>query len=196
LRTFVGGKEVLLRITETHVVQLWESVMTTGLGILTTIHTLLSVIAIIFGAVVVVGLVRNASPTGSLRPFLITAIATSVTGFFFPFKGMTPGIAVGIVALIVLALIIAAQRMQVRSHLWTAIYAAGLVCSEYLLIFVAIAQAFTKVPALHAAAPTLKETPFAAAQCVALLLFAVVGVVSIRRLARVSGGLTGTTSTV
>jgi hypothetical protein len=170
--------------------------MTTGLGILTTIHTLLSVIAIVYGAVVVVGLIRAASIKGSLRPFLITAIATSVTGFFFPFKGMTPGIAVGIVALIVLALIIAAQRMRVRSPLWTAIYAGGLVCSEYLLIFVAIAQAFTKVPALHAAAPTLKEAPFAAAQCAALLLFTVVGVVSIRRLNRVSGGLTGTTSTV
>jgi hypothetical protein len=42
----------------------------------------------------------------------------------------------------------------------------------YLNVFVLVVQAFLKVPALKALAPTQKEPPFLIAQLVVLLIFA------------------------
>ena len=51
----------------------------------------------------------------------------------------------------------------------------------YFNVFVLIAQAFLKVPALHALAPTQSELPFAVAQLVVLGLFIVLGTLAVRR---------------
>ncbi|TWB24725.1 hypothetical protein FBZ89_101351 [Nitrospirillum amazonense] len=64
---------------------------------------------------------------------------------------------------------------------WRWIYAAGLTASVFLLAFVAVAQSFLKVPALHALAPTGSEPPFGAAEGVLLLLFVVAGILATRR---------------
>lgn len=50
----------------------------------------------------------------------------------------------------------------------------------YFLVFVAVAQAFGKIPALRALAPTQSEPPFAVAQIIVLAVFVWLGV----RLAR------------
>jgi hypothetical protein len=153
-------------------------------GILTIGHTVLSLVALVSGAVVVFSLFSKGSGKELLQTFLITAAATSVTGFFFPFHGMTPAIYVGILACIILALVVAAKPRVAGSRLWSIVYAGGLVASEYLLVFVTIAQAFTKIPALHAAAPTLQESPFKLSQGVALVALVFIGVVSVRRFGR------------
>lgn len=154
-------------------------------GILTIVHTALSLIALLAGGVVVFGLLSKQSNPPFLQTFLITAAATSVTGFFFPFHGMTPALYVGILACVILALVFAAQARVAGSRPWSAVYAGGLVASEYLLVFVTIAQAFTKVPALHATAPTLQEPPFTVSQAAALVVLTWVGVVSVRRFGHV-----------
>ena len=153
-------------------------------GILTLVHTVLSFAALLTGAVVVSSLFTKGSGKQLLQTFLVTATATSVTGFFFPFHGMTPAIYVGIVACIILAAVFAAKPRVTGSRLWSVVYAGGLVASEYLLVFVTIAQAFTKIPALHAAAPTLQESPFKLSQGVALVALVLIGVVSVRRFGR------------
>jgi hypothetical protein len=43
-------------------------------------------------------------------------------------------------------------------------------------VFVLVAQAFGKVPALKALAPTQSEPPFAVSQAVVLLAFVVIGI--------------------
>jgi hypothetical protein len=48
----------------------------------------------------------------------------------------------------------------------------------YLNVFVLVAQAFAKVPALNATAPTQSEPPFVVAQSVVLALFAALTVVA------------------
>lgn len=50
-----------------------------------------------------------------------------------------------------------------------------------MLIFVTIAQAFQKIPFLRALAPTGSEAPFAIAQIIALIVFIVIGVGTVRR---------------
>jgi len=156
--------------------------MITGLGTFTAIHTLLSIVALLSGVPLVSGLLRGSRSSGWFWVFWVTATATSVTGFFFPFHGMTPAIGVGIVAVIILAIVLIVAPMVQRSRLGSFIYASGLVASEYLLVFVAIAQAFGKIPLLHAAAPTLKEPPFAVAQFAALAIFVLLGVLATKKL--------------
>ena len=146
---------------------------------LTTIHTLISFVAIALGIVAVRGLFRPAPP-GWTTWFIAAAAATSLTGFLFPFIGVTPAFAVGIVACLVLAVVIAARWAYGLAGRWRAAYAIGLVVSLYLLVFVTIAQAFAKIPALNALAPTGSEPAFAVAQAVCLVVFVVIGFRAVR----------------
>jgi hypothetical protein len=54
------------------------------------------------------------------------------------------------------------------------------VLSLYLNVFVAVVQAFLKVPFLNELAPTQKEPPFAIAQGVVLLAFVVLAILAVR----------------
>jgi hypothetical protein len=58
----------------------------------TLFHVLISLVAIGSGFVVVAGLLGSKPPGGSTTLFWTTAVATTVTGFFFPFHGFTPAI--------------------------------------------------------------------------------------------------------
>jgi hypothetical protein len=60
------------------------------LQIYTIIHTLISLVAIFTGIVVVFGMLAGNRLDGWTKWFLITAVATTITGFFFPFHGFTP----------------------------------------------------------------------------------------------------------
>lgn len=53
----------------------------------------------------------------------------------------------------------------------------GVVVALYLNVFVGIVQAFQKVPALKAAAPTQSELPFLLTQLVVITLFVVLALV-------------------
>jgi len=147
---------------------------------LTGIHTWISLFAIAAGIPALAGLIRGEAPTLWQGLFLILAFLTSATGFLFPFNGILPSHVVGAVALLVL---VPAAYAWIGPHLagrWHSIYAGTVVASLYFLVFVAVAQAFAKIPALKAAAPTQSEPPFAVAQGVVLLVFVVLGVVAVR----------------
>ena len=79
------------------------------LQIYTIIHTLISLVAIFTGLVVLFGLLTDKRLDGWTNWFLITAVATTVTGFFFPFHGFTPAIGLGLISLPILALTIYAR---------------------------------------------------------------------------------------
>jgi hypothetical protein len=51
----------------------------------------------------------------------------------------------------------------------------------YLNVFVAVTQAFMKLPALNALAPTQSEPPFAVAQLVVLALFIALTLVAVKK---------------
>ncbi|MGO4706929.1 hypothetical protein AB4072_14270 [Microvirga sp. 2MCAF38] len=154
--------------------------MIVSLATYTFIHTALSLIALFVGFVIIADLFA-----GRIRPvrtgvFLITAIATSVTGFGFPFTGVLPSHVVGVIALVILAAVLFARYGGYLAGSWRWIYAGGIVASVYLLAFVAIAQAFTKIPLLKSAAPTQAELPFVLSQGVALVVFVLLGIVASR----------------
>jgi hypothetical protein len=53
--------------------------------------------------------------------------------------------------------------------------------SQWLNVFVLVAQSFLKVPALHELAPKGSEPPFAIAQGIVLLLFIAAAMIAWRR---------------
>ncbi|HEY3663784.1 MAG TPA: hypothetical protein VGL24_11580 [Chthoniobacterales bacterium] len=147
----------------------------------TQVHVAISLVAIFTGLIVLAGLIRSQRMNGWTAWFLITTVLTSVTGFFFPFKGVTPAIIVGIISLIVLAIAIAARY---GSHLHGAarwVYIVSAVVALYFNCFVLVVQSFLHIPALHVLAPKGNEPPFAIAQGIVLLLFLVLGTLAVRR---------------
>jgi hypothetical protein len=155
--------------------------MSTGLALLTLFHTALSVVALLAGIVVVADLMQGAPVPRWNRLFLITAIATSITGFFFPIAQILPSHIVGGVALVALAVTLVAQFSFGLRGVWRPLSIMGLVASEFFLTFVLVAQLYTRVPGLHALAPTGSEPAFGITQLVVLVFFIYAGFVAIRR---------------
>jgi hypothetical protein len=151
------------------------------LQIYTVIHTLISLMAIFTGFVVLFELLAGKRLDAWTKWFLITAVATTATGFFFPFHGITPAIKLGIISLLVLAVTIYARYPRRLVGAWRWIYVIGAVMALYFNIFVGIVQAFEKVPALNAVAPTQTEPPFKLTQLVALVLLVVLTILAIIR---------------
>src|SRR6478736_4318129 len=146
------------------------------LRIYTIVHVVISLLGILSGFVVMGGLL-NANPLNSWTAFfLVTTVATSVTGFFFPFQRLLPSHIVGIISLVVLAAAIYARYPgQLAGH-WRWIYVVGALLAQYLNVFVLIVQSFQKIPTLKVLAPTQKEPPFLLTQILCLTLFVVLGV--------------------
>jgi hypothetical protein len=146
------------------------------LSAFTLFHVVLSLVGIGSGFVVVYGLLASKRLDGWTALFLITTVATSVTGFLFPVHQFLPSHGVGIISLIVLAIAILARY---RFHLaggWQRTYVITAVIGLYLNVFVLIVQLFLKVSALKALAPTQSEPPFQVTQLAALLLFALLAI--------------------
>jgi len=151
------------------------------LHIYTIIHTLISLVGIFTGFVVLFGLLAGNGLPGWTKWFLITAVATTVTGFFFPFHGFTPAIDLGIISLPFLAITIFARYPKRLAGPWHWIYVVGAVICLYFNLFVLVVQSFEKIPALHALAPTQTESPFKLTQLVVLTISALLCIVALIR---------------
>jgi hypothetical protein len=143
-----------------------------SLSAFTTLHVIITLIAIVAGLIVMFGMV------GSHRPGALTAIfliLTSVTGFMFPFNGMTPGIAIGILSCILLAIACIALYGMHLAGPWRWIYLVTALVSLYLNVFVLVIQSFLKIPPLHELAPGNPPAgaAFAVVQGIVLAFFAV-----------------------
>jgi hypothetical protein len=147
----------------------------------TLVHVLISLVGILSGFVVLSGLLTAKRLNGWTALFLATTVATSATGFGFPFERLLPSHLVGIVSLVVLAVAIFARYVRQLAGAWRKVYVIGAVVALYLNVFVFIVQAFLKMPALKAIAPTQSEPPFKITQLVVLAIFIVLGVVAALR---------------
>jgi hypothetical protein len=137
----------------------------------TLVHVLLSLVGIGSGLLVVYGLLIGKRFDGATAIFLTTTVATSVTGFLFPFDHLLPSHKVGIISLVMLALAVTARYAFHLAGAWRRIYVITAVIALYLNVFVLVVQSFLKIPALKAMAPTQTEPPFLVAQSIVLLIF-------------------------
>lgn len=144
-----------------------------SLGTYTTIHVVISLIGIASGLIVLAGLLGGRLLTLWNGVFLITTVLTSITGFAFPNTKVTPGIILGVLSLITLAIAIFALYGRHLSGIWRRTYVITALIALYFNVFVLVAQTFEHVPAIHALAPTQTEAPFKIAQLLLLVAFAV-----------------------
>lgn len=146
------------------------------------IHTGLSILGVLLGVPAMLRLLFN-QPLSAIwtDSFLVVAILATLTGFLLPFSAITPAVAVGIVSTVIFAVMLLARfRFDLAGHAaW--IYAAGMVASLYLLVFVGIVQSFGKLDFLHQLAPTQTELPFVVIQLIVLSDFVMLGIWSIRK---------------
>jgi hypothetical protein len=155
--------------------------MMSGMTAFTIVHVVLSLVGIVSGLVVVAGLIGARRLDWWTLLFLVTTVATSVTGFGFPFDHLLPSHVVGIISLVVLAVAILARYARHLAGPWRATYVIGAVVALYLNVFVLIVQAFRRVPALTAMAPTQSEPPFLFTQLVVMALFIVLAIAAVKR---------------
>jgi len=137
----------------------------------TRLHVVISLIAIAAGLGVVLGfLTRRQFPILNALFLLLTAL-TSITGFMFPFKGVTPGIVVGVLSMVALLIAVVARYVGHMAGPWRGAYIISSCLALYFNVFVLFAQLFAKVPELKAIAPTQQSPGFALTQMAILVLF-------------------------
>jgi hypothetical protein len=147
----------------------------------TLLHVLISLAGIGTGFIVLYRLLAGRRLDGWTAIFLVTTVLTGLTGFLFPFKHLLPAHIVGAISLVVLALAIFGRYVRNLAGAWRWIYVVSAVLALYLNVFVAIVQAFLKVPALKAMAPKQTEPPFVLAQVVVMALFFLLGTVAVKK---------------
>ena len=147
----------------------------------TQFHVIISLIGIASGILVLFGMLGSKPMPAMTAIFLLTTVATSVTGFMFHFASFGPPEIIGVISLVILALALLALYSFRLAGAWRWIYVASAVTALYLNVFVAVVQSFQKVPFFNALAPTQKEPPFAIAQGVVLVVFIALGVAAAKK---------------
>ncbi|MBS0361724.1 MAG: hypothetical protein JSR98_10110 [Proteobacteria bacterium] len=147
----------------------------------TKLHVIISLIAIVSGLVVLLAMDANRRLNAVTGLFLVTTVLTSAGGFLFHSKAIGPPHIVGTISLVDLAVAIWALYGGRLIGVWRPVFVITATVALYLNFFVLVVQAFAKLPALHALAPNGNEPPFAIAQGITLVVFAVLGYLATRR---------------
>jgi hypothetical protein len=133
------------------------------------------------GLIVLLGMLGSEPLNAVTALFLVTTVLTNLTGFLFPFHGVTPGIVIGILSLIVLLPAILARYTFGLAGAWRWIYVVCPVIALWFNVFVFIVQSFEKIAFLHDMAPTQTEPPFKIVQLVVLLIFIFLGIRAVKK---------------
>lgn len=147
----------------------------------TLIHVALSLVGIVSGLVVVFGMLTARRLDRWTALFLATTVATSVTGYGFPFERLLPSHIIGALSLVVLGLAVFARYARHLQNGWRKAYVITAAVALYFNIFVLIVQLFLKAPALKAMAPTQSEPPFVIVQLVHFIAFIVLTILATRK---------------
>ena len=154
-----------------------------SLSAFTTLHVVISLIGIVAGIIVMFGMLGSNPMPGLTAIFLLFTILTSVTGFLFPFNGVTPGLVIGGLSLVLLAIACIALYGMKLSGASRWIYVVTALLSLYFNVFVLVIQSFLKIPALTAVAPGNPPSGpvFAVVQGIVLVFFVLMIIGAVRR---------------
>jgi hypothetical protein len=144
---------------------------------LTLVHLAISLAAIATGLPVLAAMMKGQTPVTLTGIFLGLTVLTSVTGFLFHNTSVTPGMIVGAISLVVLAVALFALYGRHLAGRWRTAYVITATLALYLNVFVLVIQSFIKIAPLHALAPSIPPAGpvFGAVQGVVLLAFVVAG---------------------
>ncbi|NLR99454.1 hypothetical protein HGP17_21755 [Rhizobium sp. P38BS-XIX] len=145
------------------------------------IHVVVSLIAIVSGIVVAYGFLTADRHDRSTLVYMLTTALTSITGFLFPFHGVTPAIIVGILCLVIFVPTALARYSFHLAGIWRSVFVVGALVLLFFNCLVLVIQSFQKITALNALAPNGNEPPILAAQVALLVVTLLVGYFSVRR---------------
>jgi len=143
-------------------------------------HTILSILTLVFGLVVVAGVLCGKRLGFATPLYFVIALATIITGFVFPGGFGIPKVLGAIALAVVLAALVARYAFALRGS-WNAIYAFTAVLSVWSFTFFAVGEAFLRIPFLRQLAPTLSELPFWIAEGAVFALFMTLAIVAANR---------------
>ena len=154
-----------------------------SLSAFTTLHVIISLVAIVSGVIVMFGLLGSNRMPALTATFLLLTILTSATGFLFPFEKLLPSHMVGMLSLVLLAIACVELYVMNLAGAWRWIYVATAMVALYLNVFVLVIQGFLKVAPLHALAPSVppSEPAFLVVQGIVLVFFIIVITGAVRR---------------
>jgi hypothetical protein len=147
----------------------------------TFLHVFLSLVAIATGIFLVYGFLTSLRLRILTSLFFVTTALTSITGFLYPFKGVTPGIILGVLSLIVLLLAYVALYVKKLAGGWRATYVVSVMLAFWFNFFVLVAQAVQKVPAIHSFIPSQAAPGFMIAQGAVFLVFLLLTVRAVKK---------------
>jgi len=153
-------------------------------NVFTWLHILISLVALAAGFIVLGGFLCQCRSGAINHVFIVMTIATSASGFMFPFRGLLPSHVVGAISLVIMAVACHAYYIGRLAGSWNTAYVIAAIAALYLNTFVLVAQTFLKNPALLQLAPTQSEPPFVATQGLVLVAFLAVGYLAWSRTAR------------
>jgi hypothetical protein len=133
----------------------------------TQFHVIISLVAIISGVIIALGMLGARRMPGMTALFLITTVATSVTGFMFDtpvdaprvIGSLDPPKVVGVISLIFLILAILALYSYKLAGAWRGVYVISAIVALYFNCFVLVVQSFQKIAFFHAWRQPRKNRP-------------------------------------
>jgi hypothetical protein len=149
----------------------------------TQLHVACAVVGIGAGAIVLLCMIRQRSIEIWNEIFLVATLLATISGFFFPTTSFGASRTVGVVTTIVLALGFYALYGKQLAGWWRRLYADCAVAVLYLNCLVGVIQAFDKLPALKAIAPTRSSPAVLVTQAAVLVVFFIGGFMAQRRFA-------------
>jgi len=151
------------------------------MSILRFVYAACDLLAIGAGTIVLFGLFTGELIDQRAALFLKCALAASVTGLFFPLHAFTLVQMCSMLSVYVSGMAFLAWRKFHLSGVWRSIFALTITIVLYLNVVVAIDQVFEQMSRFTRWAPAQSELASRAAQYVVMMLFAVIGIVAVKR---------------
>jgi len=145
------------------------------------VHVLLNVVGVASGLVVVYGLLTARRLPFWTALFLISSTLAVLTGFLFPFHGITMSIELGILELCFLMLAAVDRYSQLFAGVWRHTYVVSVMVALFCNVSVQIAQIFAKFLAPTARTPWEYGRLFKLAELAAFAFFAIATYFALKR---------------
>jgi hypothetical protein len=150
-------------------------------SILTFIYFGLELIAIGAGAMALFGFLTGILLNKWVVLFLKCSLATSVTGLLVPSSHFTLTQGASMLSVYLSGVAVWAWHKFHLTGVWRSIFALSTTLVLYLNIVVAITQAFKQISLFKAPIEADFDLPFIATQSVVLTIFAVLGLIAVKR---------------
>jgi hypothetical protein len=137
------------------------------------IHVALSLVAIGTGLIVAFGMLTARRLPVATAVFLSSTALTCLTGFLFPYHGMTPGIEIGLLSMVILLLAVVARYRRGMAGAWRHTYIVSTMIALYLNVLILVIQIFAHLTPLTARTPKQFGILFKLTELAVLVAFVV-----------------------